>query len=117
MLHAIHPHATQRELRPDPLAPFQDILLDILPRVVQIRKHEKVIIPMFVADVRSPAFVRTDDLIDCACFPRLVPVNAGEMPPMILHGAVYVATAGELVANPAFDLLRARDLDIPLCLY
>ena len=68
---------------------------------------------MVLADIDGPAFVRSDDFVYRAGSLRIVPVYAGEMPPVVFHGAVYVSAAGEFESNPADNFFWSSDFNIP----
>lgn len=105
VLNSIQPHPIQRQLGSNPFAPSENILSDFCVGVVHISEHQKVVVAVLVADIWRPAFVGSDDLVDGVLSPRIVPVDAAEMVPVVFHRAVLVAAAGEVVAHPAFDFL------------
>lgn len=115
VLHSIQSHPIQRQLCPNPFAPSENILSDFRVGVVHISEHQKVVVAVLVADIWRPSFVGSDDLVDGALLPRIVPVDAAKMVPVVFHRAVLVAAAGEVVAHPALDFLWLRDIIISFC--
>lgn len=106
MLHSIQPHAAKRELCPDPFTPSENISSDFCVGIVQVGKHQKVVVAVLVTDILGPSFIWTDDFVYSVCFLGVVPVDATEVVPVVFHGAVCFAAAGEVVAYPTFNFFR-----------
>lgn len=55
------------------------------------------------------------DFVDRLVFALVVPVDAAEMLPVVLHGTVQVATATKIEAHPAIYFQRLGYFNVPSC--
>lgn len=115
VLHGVEAEALQLALADDPLAPRDDVLLDLRVRVVDVGEHEEVGVAGLLIDRLRPVLVVADEAEDGLFVVAGVVVGAAEVLPAVLLSAVLVAAAGEVEAEPGFDLVRVADVFGSVC--
>jgi hypothetical protein len=84
--------------------------------MIQIRKHEIIIIPVFTGThVPRPILPRSKDFVDCGFrLVEVIVVGAVEVLPAIFRFAVCLPAVGEVEADPSFYFLWFCEVDVAI---
>lgn len=84
--------------------------------MIQVRKHQKIIIPVFAGThISRPILARSKDFVYCGFGAvQIIVIGAVEVLPSVFEFAVCVAAGGKIKAYPCFYFLRFCEVDVPI---